>query len=398
MSFKDYKFSESILEGIKAIGYTKSTPIQEQAIPIVLNGNDIMGIAQTGTGKTAAFLLPILEKLLHRKSDSIGALIITPTRELALQIDQHLMGLSYFTSATSISIYGGGDGSDFGKQKTALTKGADFVIATPGKLISHFNLGYVNVDELQFLVLDEADKMLDMGFYEDIIKITGFLPKKRQTLMFSATMPQKIRQLAKTILSQPKEINIALSKPPEGIFQGAFRVYGPQKIDLIQHLVKVGKAESILIFSSTKKNVKEIRKALSKVSDDVAEIHSDLEQAEREKVLTGFKNNKIKVLVATDVMSRGIDVEGIDLVISYDVPKDPEDYIHRIGRTARASKKGIAFTFITQSDYSYFKKIQELVGSSMIKWLKLPGDVGEGPQAFKTYHNKKGVKRKKFKT
>ena len=398
MSFKDFKFSDNIVEGIEAMGYKDPTPIQEQAIPIVLNGDDIMGIAQTGTGKTAAFLLPILEKLLHRKSESIGALIITPTRELALQIDQLLMGLSYFTSSTSIPIYGGGDGSDFGKQKTALTKGADFVIATPGKLISHLNLGYVNVEELQFLVLDEADKMLDMGFHEDIIKINSFLPKKRQTLMFSATMPPKIRQLAKTILSQPKEINIALSKPAEGIFQGAFRVYEPQKMDLIQQLVKVGKAESILIFSSTKRIVKDIRKALDKVSDSVAEIHSDLEQKEREKVINGFKNAKIRVLVATDVMSRGIDVEGIDLVINFDVPKDPEDYIHRIGRTARAHLKGVAFTFITQSDYSYFKKIQELVGSSMINWLKLPGAVGEGPAAFKEYHRKKNFKRKKFKT
>ena len=381
MNFSEFGLNTELLESMDAMGFTTPTPVQELAIPEILNGRDIIACAQTGTGKTAAFLLPTCSLLMHkvRKGNSIGALVIVPTRELAIQIDQQMMGLSYFTDLSSIPIYGGGDGADFDQQRKALTTGADVVIATPGKLLSHLNLGYVKVDDLSLLILDEADRMLDMGFYEDITRIARFLPKERQTLMFSATMPRKIRQLAKAILKEnPAEVNIAVSKPAEGVEQKAFLAYDQQKLPFLQDFLQHGEWQGVLIFASTKKKVKEIAHQLKKKKLDVSEIHSDLDQNEREETLRNFKSRRVPILVATDVVSRGIDIEDLGLVINYDVPGDPEDYIHRVGRTARAAQTGQAVTLISDKDINKFKRIEDLIGYEVSK-EPVPEKLGPAP-------------------
>jgi ATP-dependent RNA helicase RhlE len=364
-----------------AMGFRKPTPIQEQAIPVILEQKDLIAVAQTGTGKTAAYLLPVMNRIITEQHDEheINTLILAPTRELALQIDQQLQGLSYFCSISSISIYGGGDGAGFDQQKKALTTGADVVIATPGKIISHLNLGYVKIGQLKHLILDEADRMLDMGFYEDIMRIISFLPKSRQTLLFSATMPPKIRELASLILNEPHQINIAISKPAERIQQGAFMVYDTQKIGLIKSILAGKKIPSIIIFASTKLKVKEIEKELRREGLPVKAIHSDLEQSEREAVLNLFRDRQVQNLVATDILARGIDIESISLVINYDVPNDAEDYIHRIGRTARAENKGVAITFVNEEDQQKFHRIEKLIGKTVTKY-KIPAELGEAPR------------------
>ncbi len=370
-----------MLAGLEAIGFDQPTPIQEQAIPHVLAGKDIIGCAQTGTGKTAAFLLPLMHKICSEniEDDHVNSLIICPTRELAIQIDQQLQGLSYFTGVSSIPIYGGGDGNAFTQEKSALSKGTHIVVGTPGKLISHLNMGYVNVSKLQNLVLDEADRMLDMGFSDDLKKIISFLPKDRQNLMFSATMPPKIRSLAKEAMVDPVEINIAVSKPAERVTQVAIMAYDHQKIEIIKHLLRYNDIPSLIIFASRKIKVKEIAKALQKEGLDAKEISSDLEQKQREEILRAFKNKQVQMLVATDVISRGIDVDNIDMVINYDVPNDPEDYIHRIGRTARAASEGEGVTFINQEDQGKFERIERMMESEIRK-LQPPAKIGEGPE------------------
>lgn len=379
MKFTEFDLDAKLLEGIASIGFSEATPIQEKAIPSILNGKDLIASAQTGTGKTAAFLLPIIHKIItSQKEEHISALIIVPTRELAVQIDQQLEGLSYFTPVNSIAVYGGSDGAAFSREKKALSGGVDMVIGTPGRLIAHLNMGYVKVEALDYLILDEADRMLDMGFYNDLMKIISYLPKKRQNLLFSATMPPKIRDLAKKILHEPDEINIALSTPPESIFQYAFIVYENQKIPLLQHLLHAKPLNSVLIFCSTKLKAKEVRKALQK-DFEVEEIHSDLEQKDRNTILTQFKNRKLKYLVSTDVLSRGIDIEDIELVINFDVPNDVEDYIHRIGRTARAASKGIAFTFVNEKEQRSFARIEKHLNDS-IKKPKIPEKLGSAPE------------------
>lgn len=379
MKFKDFNLDSKLLEGIDAMGFEEATPVQELAIPTILSGKDIIASAQTGTGKTAAFLLPMIDKVMNLPQDeSIKALIIVPTRELAVQIDQQLEGLSYYTSISSLPVYGGGDGSGFSAEKKALSTGADIIVGTPGRLIAHLNMGYVQLDKLSFLVLDEADRMLDMGFNEDIMTIVSKLPKERQSLMFSATMPSKIRDLARKLLKDPEEINIAISKPAERIVQAAFSVYDNQKVGLTQHILKAKSLKSVIIFCSTKSSTKTLNRELKKVGVLSEEIHSDLEQKERETVLRKFKNKELNVLVATDILSRGIDVEDIELVINYDVPNDGEDYIHRIGRTARAASKGVAFTFINEKDQYNFSQIEELLGDPVPK-AKLPAELGEAP-------------------
>lgn len=371
---------ENVLEGIHAIGFEKATQIQEQAIPLILEGKDIIASAQTGTGKTAAFLLPVIHKILNTKKDEhIKALVIVPTRELAVQIDQQLEGLSYFTAVSSIAVYGGTDGISFSQEKQALTQGADIIIGTPGRLIAHLNMGYVKVKELDFLILDEADRMLDMGFHDDIMKIISFVSKQRQTLLFSATMPDKIRILARKVLKNPIEINIAISKPAEKVLQIAYVVYDKQKIPLVRHLLKVKRLKSILIFCSTKSNTKELAKELKKSKLSVSEIHSDLDQTSRENVLMNFKSKKLNILVATDILSRGIDIEDIDLVVNYDVPHDGEDYIHRIGRTARAEAEGMAITLINEKEQRKFLTIEELLEKPVLK-AKVPEELGEVPE------------------
>ncbi|CAN5520904.1 DEAD/DEAH box helicase [soil metagenome] len=381
MTFKDFKLDERLLEGIEAMGYENATPVQEQVIPPILAGKDIIASAQTGTGKTAAFLLPLIHKLLTVPHDhhQINALIIVPTRELAIQIAQAMEGLSYFTSVSCIPVYGGGDGGLFTAEKKALSTGVDVVVCTPGRMIAHLNMGYVKLDGLRYLILDEADRMLDMGFKDDIQRIISYLPKKRQNLLFSATMPHKIRDMARSILFQPEEINIAVSKPPEQIKQEAFVVYEPQKIPLIKHVLNMKDFGSVLIFCSRKQNVKQLTRDLKQAKFSIAEIHSDLEQEEREQVLLDFKHRKTKILVATDILSRGIDIEDIDLVINYDVPNDGEDYIHRIGRTARAASTGTAFTFISEAEQNKFAAIEQLLGHAVTK-AQVPEMFGSTPE------------------
>jgi ATP-dependent RNA helicase RhlE len=374
------------------MGYTKATPIQEQAIPIILNRKDLIACAQTGTGKTAAYILPILNNIIHAETRHLNTLVIAPTRELAQQIDQQIEGFAYFLGVSSIPVYGGGDGATWDTQKRALEEGADIVIATPGRLISLLATGMIKLDHLEHLVLDEADRMLDMGFYDDIVRIIKQLPQNRQTLLFSATMPPRIRALADKILKNYEVLNIAISKPAEGILQQAFVVYEPQKIELLKHIIKSDGHSSVLIFASTKENVKKLDNTLHRMGVKAKAINSDLEQNERENILREFKNKQLSILIGTDVLSRGIDVDGISLVVNYDVPPDPEDYIHRIGRTARAETKGTAITFITEIDQRKFFSIESLIGKEIPK-LKLPESLGEGPVYQPQVKHKKEFKK-----
>jgi superfamily II DNA/RNA helicase len=362
LTFSDFKFEQDLSEGLDAMGFHTPTPIQEKAIPLILANSDLIACAQTGTGKTAAFLLPIINKISKNRTGKVNTLVIVPTRELAIQIDEALQGFSYFARISSLAIFGGNNGMSFEQEKKALTQGADIIIATPGRLISHLNMGYVNFKNIQHLVLDEADRMLDMGFSEDLAKIIRFLPSNRQTLLFSATMPPKIRTLAKQILKNPAQINISVSKPAEGVSQSVFMVQNEQKIPLIKGILKSSQADSILIFSGTKLKVKQLEKELKALQFNVAAIHSDLEQGARNEVLRMFRNQKLRILVATDILSRGIDIDSIGLVINYDVPADPEDYIHRVGRTARAQTTGEAITFVNSQDKSRLVRIEELIG------------------------------------
>jgi ATP-dependent RNA helicase RhlE len=399
--FSDFGFDDDLMDGIDAMGYETATPVQAQVIPHIIAGEDIIAAAQTGTGKTAAFLLPVLHKLLSGAHDghSVNALIIVPTRELAVQIAQTLEGIAYYTNISFISVYGGTGGALFASERKALEAGADIVICTPGRMISHLNMGYVKLDGLRYLVLDEADRMLDMGFYEDIIKIISYLPQKRQNLLFSATMPPAMRKLANTILVNPAEINIAISKPPEQIAQGAFVVYEPQKIPLVKHILQQKEFGSVLIFCSSKLSVKKLFEELKRSRFPVGNIQSDLEQEQREQVLLDFKSKKLKILVATDILSRGIDIEDIDLVINYDVPHDGEDYIHRIGRTARAATKGTAYTFVTDQELYKFRKIEKLLGKEVPKQV-VPEQFGPTPQADQVQDSKpkkKNFKKRNFK-
>jgi ATP-dependent RNA helicase RhlE len=381
LKFTDFGLDERILEGIDSMGYDMATPVQQQVIVPILEGKDIIASAQTGTGKTAAFLLPVMNKIITEPHDEhlINAMIIVPTRELAVQIAQSMEGLSYFTDVSSIAVYGGGDGTSFTTEKKALSSGVDVVICTPGRMIAHLNMGYVKMQALKYLILDEADRMLDMGFHDDIMKIISFLPKKRQNLLFSATMPMKMRELARKILHHPVEINIAVSKPPEQIVQEAFVVYEPQKIPLVKDILRRKDFQSVIVFCSKKQNVKQLSNELKRANFSIEEIHSDLEQAQREQVLLDFRNKKLKILVATDILSRGIDIEDIDLVINYDVPNDGEDYIHRIGRTARAASEGTAYTFITEKEQQKFSQIEELLGHAVTK-AQVPQQFGPTPE------------------
>lgn len=378
MSFSDFNFDPKLQEGLDSMGYEKPTPIQEQAIPIILENRDIIACAQTGTGKTAAYILPVLHKIIHADHRHLNTLIIAPTRELAQQIDQQIEGFAYFTGVSSIPVYGGGDGATWDVQRKALEQGADIVIATPGRLIALLAGGTVIFDHLKHLILDEADRMLDMGFYDDIVKIISYLPKQRQTLLFSATMPPRIRQLANKILDHPTEINIAVAKPAAGILQQAYMVYDAQKPALLSFLLKTHNWQSVIIFASTKELVKKLGSQYQRSGLQVRAFHSDLEQAEREDILRAFKSRQLNILIGTDVLSRGIDVEGISAVINYDVPPDPEDYVHRVGRTARAETTGTAITFINERDQRRFFTIETLIGAQIPK-LDLPGSLGPGP-------------------
>ena len=390
------------MEGIDASGYEEATPVQQQVIPHILTGKDIIASAQTGTGKTAAFLLPLINKIITSSHDqhTINALVIVPTRELAIQIAQHLEGLSYFTNISSIAVYGGGDGNAFVQEKKALSMGADIVVCTPGKMMAHIKMGYVKLDGLKYLVLDEADRMLDMGFFDDIMFIIKHLPPKRQNLLFSATMPHKIKELARKILHHPEEVNISISKPPEKIIQQAFMLYDTQKIPLVLHLLKEKNFKSVLIFCSSKISVKQLTRELKRSKINADEIHSDLEQDKREEVLIHFKSGRLPVLIATDILSRGIDIDNIDLVINFDVPHDGEDYVHRIGRTARAEADGTAYTLVSVKEQRKFMSIEKLLGKPVPKGI-VPQQFGDTPEfnpaasACKRNNNNRNFRKRK---
>lgn len=343
------------------MGYTTPTPIQGMAIPIILEGKDLIACAQTGTGKTAAFLLPVLEHIGRTEKSHTSTLILTPTRELAQQIDQQVEGLAYFTGISSIAVFGGGDGHVYEQQRRGIQNNVNIIIATPGRLIAHLTSGVLKLNQIDHLILDEADRMLDMGFSDDIMRIISYLPKERQTLLFSATMPGRIRNLAKSVLNNPEQISIAISQPAIGIDQQIYRLHDQQKTPLLQHLLKDGNFVSTIIFASRKEIVKSLYKELKAIGLKAEAFHSDLEQKEREEILLKFKNRQIPIIIGTDALSRGIDVEGIDLVINYDVPGDAEDYIHRIGRTARAATTGTAITFVNHRDERRLKSIEELI-------------------------------------
>ncbi|MBU3838424.1 MAG: DEAD/DEAH box helicase [Candidatus Phocaeicola faecigallinarum] len=381
MEFSELNLDESVLSALDTINFKECTPVQEHTIPVLLEGHDLIGVAQTGTGKTAAYLLPVLSKLCNGEypEDSINCIIMSPTRELAIQIDRQMEAFSYFMPVSGVAVYGGNDGVRFEQEKKGLTLGADVVIATPGRLISHLSLGYVDLSRVSFFILDEADRMLDMGFYDDIIQIVKHLPKERQTIMFSATMPEKIRQLADNILNNPVEVKLAVSKPAEKIIQAAYVCYESQKLEIIKDLFSSQQPERVIIFASSKVKVKEVTKALLRMKLNVGEMHSDLEQGQREEILHEFRNGKVNILVATDIVARGIDIDDIRLVINYDVPHDCEDYVHRIGRTARANNDGCAITFVSETEQTKFYQIEKFLDKTIYK-LQIPDQIGEGPE------------------
>ncbi len=380
MTFKELGLTGGVLESIESMGYDTATPIQAAAIPVILNNRDLIASAQTGTGKTAAFLLPVIEKLLRKPqlSRKIKVLVIVPTRELAVQINQQMQGFSYFTDVSSVPVYGGGDSNSFSDEKAAFINGVDIIIGTPGKLIAHSNMAYADFSDIECLILDEADRMLDMGFYEDIMTIVAKLPKNRQNLLFSATMPPRIKTMAKKLLHNPEEIAIALSKPAENVKQLAFVVYDNQKDPLIKYILTKRDRHSVIIFCSRKSTVKDLARFLKREGLDVAEMHSDLDQNQREDTLNKFKSGSLKILIGTDIVARGIDVDNIELVINYDVPHDAESYVHRIGRTARAGADGSAYTFIIPSEQRDFADIERLIEADVDK-ANLPGFLGDAP-------------------
>ena len=378
--FTDFGLNETLLEALSYMNFDEATEIQEKAIPAILEGKDLIGCAQTGTGKTAAFVLPTLNQVAEEQSDGVQVLILCPTRELAVQIEQQIQGIAYFTNASCYAVYGGGDGVSWEGEADALKGGADIIVATPGRLLAHIARGYVKFDTVKHLILDEADRMLDIGFYDDIIKIIKTLPDERQSLMFSATMASKIRQLAKQILNNPEEISVAISKPAEGVTQKVIMAHEEQKVAVVQHVLgDKDDFNSIIIFCSTKKKVERLARKLKQKGYSCQGISSDYEQDAREEALRDFRSGKTRIMVATDVMSRGIDIKGIDLVMNYDVPGDAEDYVHRIGRTARAKTEGMAVTLISQDDMFKFSKIERLIDRELDKEPP-PESIGEGPQ------------------
>lgn len=396
MKFDELDLGDDVLDALDAMKFETCTPIQERAIPSALQGRDIIAVAQTGTGKTAAYLLPIIDELSYGDypQNAINCIVMAPTRELVQQIDQQLQGFSYFIPLTAIAVYGGTDGYTYDQQRRALNAGADIVVATPGRLLAHLSMGHIDLSKVSFFVLDEADRMLDMGFYDDIMQVAGRLPKERQTMLFSATMPPKIKQLAKTILHNPDEIRLSFSRPAEKIEQSAFVCYEAQKIPILEEVCSARKIGKAIVFASSKLKVKELTRALRKKKINVEEMHSDLDQAKREDVMLDFKAGKIQMLVATDILSRGIDIDDIDLVVNFDVPRECEDYVHRIGRTARADSDGAAITLVNDKDIHRFKKIEKFLGKEVRK-EPLPKAIGEGPYYDRASGNKRSSNRGK---
>ena len=385
MYFDELPLADEVLDALWDMHFDECTPVQEHTIPVILEGRDVISCAQTGTGKTAAFILPLLTNLLYDNHDpnKLNAIIMAPTRELAQQIDQQMEGFGFYVPFSSVAIYGGNDGGAWGTQSTGLQKGADIVIATPGRLLSLMNIYNIDFSGVKYFILDEADRMLDMGFYDDIMAVVNRLPKDRQTIMFSATMPANIRKMAKAIMNNPAEVQIAVSRPPESIRQQAIDIYEAQKTAfIVQKFSSSGDQElkKVIVFVGKKQRVKELTRALRANHIDARAMHSDLEQKERDEVMLDFRNNKVDVLVATDIVSRGIDVDDIPLVINYDVPRDAEDYVHRIGRTARAENKGEAITLVSPEDKHFFNKIERFLQKS-IERLPLPASLGAAPDS-----------------
>ena len=382
MIFEETYLNDNILDALYDMHFEEMTPIQERCIPEILDGHDLIGVAQTGTGKTAAYLLPILSMLDDGgyPKDAVNCIVMSPTRELAQQIDQAMQGFGYYLNGiSSIAVYGGNDGTRFDQEMKGLKMGADVIIATPGRLLSHIRMGHVDLSRLSFFVLDEADRMLDMGFSDDILSIAKLLPDNHQTIMFSATMPDKIQQLARTLLNNPTEVKIAVSKPAEKIQQSAYICYEPQKLGIIRSLFKAGELERVIIFSGKKDKVKDITRELRHMHINCAAMHSDLTQAERDDVMYRFKTGQVSVLIATDIVARGIDIDDILCVINFDVPHDAEDYVHRIGRTARAQRDGVAITFVSDRDMRYFSEIERFLERDIQK-NALPEGLGDGPE------------------
>jgi superfamily II DNA/RNA helicase len=404
MKFEDILTNDDLLDALYDMHFDECTPIQELAIPPVLEGRDLLAVAQTGTGKTAAYLLPVIERLVNDNypQENVNCVVMAPTRELAQQIDRQMQGFSYFMPVSSMAIYGGTDGHTYEQQRKGLKMGADVVIATPGRLLAHLSMGYVDLSKVSFFVLDEADRMLDMGFIDDIMKIVSHMPKNRQTLLFSATMPPKIQQLASQILTDPAEVKIAVSKPAEKIRQAAYVCYETQKLPILERMFKENPPHRVIVFSSSKQKVKELARTLRKKNIKIGEMHSDLDQNMREDVMLKFKAGRINVVVATDIISRGIDIDNIETVINYDVPHEAEDYVHRIGRTARADREGSAFTFISEKERSRFRTIERLLEKEVEK-LAVPSELGEAPAygdagpRQKKYRRGSGLDRKKRK-
>lgn len=390
MRFDEILTNDDLLDALYDMHFDECTPIQELAIPPVLEGRDLLAVAQTGTGKTAAYLLPVIERLVNDNypQDCVNCIVMAPTRELAQQIDRQMQGFSYFMPVTGMAIYGGTDGHTYEQQRKGLKMGADVVIATPGRLLAHLSMGYVDLSKVSFFILDEADRMLDMGFIDDIMQIVGHLPKDRQTLLFSATMPPKIQQLSKQILNNPAEVKIAVSKPAEKIRQAAYVCYETQKLPILERIFKKNPPQRVIIFSSSKLKVKELAKSLKKWKLNVGEMHSDLDQNERDEVMLKFKAGQLNVVVATDIIARGIDIDNIETVINYDVPREAEDYVHRIGRTARADRDGSAYTFISEKERGRFKIIEKLLEKEVEK-LKIPEELGEAPEYSVMERNKR---------
>jgi len=385
MDFYDLDLNDYVLDALDDMNFTDTTPIQEHAIPPILEGRDVMGVAQTGTGKTAAYLLPVLSKLADGgyPDDAINCVIMSPTRELAQQIDSAMQGFAYhLNDISSVAVYGGNDGIRYEQEKRAMQSGADVVIATPGRLISHLSLGNIDLSRVSFFILDEADRMLDMGFCDDILLIAKALPKEHQTIMFSATMPGDILSLAHSILHNPVEVKLAVSKPADNIRQSAYLCYEPQKLMVVKRMFELEAPHRVIIFVGSKKKTKELAISIIRAGYNARAMHSDLSQAERDDVMFGFRSGKIDILVATDIVARGIDIDDIALVINFDVPRDEEDYVHRIGRTARAGRGGKAVTFVNEKDMLFFRQIERFLGKEIPKET-MPEEYGETP----TYHS-----------
>lgn len=391
MYFDELDLNDNVLDALYDMRFDTCTPVQEKCIPEILEGHDVLGVAQTGTGKTAAYLLPVLSKLDDGgyPKDAINCVIMSPTRELAQQIDQAMQGFGYYLQGvSSVAVYGGNDGNRYDQELRSLRMGADVVIATPGRLISHISLGNVDLSKVSFFILDEADRMLDMGFSDDIKTIASKLPKTCQTIMFSATMPEKIEELAKTLLKNPVEIKLAVSKPAEKIKQEAYVCYETQKMTIIKDIFKAGDLKRVIVFSGSKFKVKQLAASLQQIGVNCGAMHSDLEQAERDDVMLKFKSGQYDVLVATDIVARGIDIDDIEMVINYDVPHDTEDYVHRIGRTARANRDGRAITFVSEEDQYWFQQIEKFL-EKVVDKMPLPEECGEGPEYIKLNKPKK---------